>query len=176
MQKIVTCIGSRELPEDKGLIVDKVAEFLFKNNCKIRSGGADGTDRRFQRIYEKLKGSMEIFLPWNGFQKLYVDNKQFFLVNEELCRPYTIKYHPAPDRLSKWALKLMDRNSSQVLGLNLNEPSDLTIAYTEGGKLKGGTSQALRIAMDAGIPIVNIGNYETYEEVEEQITRILNGV
>lgn len=174
VQRLVTCIGSRDLPEDKGIIIDKLCKFLVNNNCKMRSGGAGGTDRRFQSNFEILGGNKEIYLPWNGFEKLYVDNRDFFLVKSDICRPYTLKYHPNPNALSKYALLLMDRNAHQVLGLNLDLPSDFIVAYTENAAIKGGTAQALRMAKDLNIPVVNVGHNLPYEAFEEQINTILN--
>jgi len=49
--------------------------------------------------------------------------------------------------------------------LTLKDPSDFIVCYTENGKMKGGTAQALRIAEDYKIPVFNIGKYSGIEEV-----------
>ena len=68
----------------------------------------------------------------------------------------------------------MDRNAHQVLGLNLDLPSDFIVTYTENAAIKGGTAQALRMAKDLNIPVVNVGHNLPYEAFEEQINTILN--
>ena len=58
------------------------------------------------------------------------------------------KYHPQWKALSQAGQKLMARNGYQVLGPELDSPAKFIVCWTENGELKGGTSQALRIAKD----------------------------
>ncbi len=46
----------------------------------------------------------------------------------------------------------------QVLGSDLETPVSFVVCWTIGGKISGGTGQALRIAKDLGIPIFNLEN------------------
>ncbi len=46
-----------------------------------------------------------------------------------------------------------------LLGEDCETPVSFCVAYTEGGKLKGGTAQGLRIAKAYGIPVYNLGNH-----------------
>lgn len=59
--------------------------------------------------------------------------------------------------------KLLTRNGYQVLGKDLNTPSEYLICYSNG---KGGTQQAIRIAEDINInvPIFNLWWYDTPEK------------
>ena len=52
----------------------------------------------------------------------------------------------------------MARNAMQILGPSLDRPADLVITWTEMGLRKGGTGQALRIAEEHGIKIINLGS------------------
>jgi hypothetical protein len=52
----------------------------------------------------------------------------------------------------------MARNAMQILGPKLNHPADLVITWTEMGLRKGGTGQALRIAEEYSVPIINLGS------------------
>jgi hypothetical protein len=67
-----------------------------------------------------------------------------------------LDYHPAPYRLSKSGMKLMSRNSYQVLGDSLDNPSSFLVCWTSDGKMSGGTAQAMRIATDFRVPIYNL--------------------
>ena len=171
--KIVTGIGSREVSVKYQEILKEVADYLAITNFKLRSGGAPGSDTIFQNVFKHKKAAMEIYIPWNGFEKLFANNKTIFLANHNICEEFTMKYHPNADNLSQGAFKLMNRNAHQVLGMDLETPTDLIVCYTEGGKIKGGTSQAIRIAMDYNIPIVNVGSENSADSVIKKIENIL---
>ena len=77
-----------------------------------------------------------------------------------------MKYHPAAAKLSDGAFKLHCRNAYQVLGSELGNINcvvkpqrvSVVICWTSDGKNTGGTGQALRIAEDHKIPILNMYN------------------
>lgn len=171
--KIVTGIGSRAIPNPYYTWLKDIAEFLAQNNCGLRSGGAVGSDTIFQKAFEKYNSPMKIYIAWNGFEGLYANGKSIILADHIRCKEYTEKYHPNPKHLSSGAYKLMNRNAHQILGFSLKTPSNLVVCYTEGGIIKGGTSQAIRIAQDYNIPIVNIGSKSSYEEVLNEVKSLL---
>lgn len=70
----------------------------------------------------------------------------------------------------------MTRNSFQALGLNLDRPADFIVCYTDGGKLKGGTAQALRIAADYQIPVFNAGNYANEQDLKAAFNQFYFGL
>lgn len=172
--RIATGIGSREVqsPYDEWLY--QIALYLADNNCILRSGGAKGADTIFQKAFTERKKPMEIYIPWAGFERNIADGVTILLPNHKECRPFTERYHPNATYLSDGAYKLMNRNAHQVLGKDLKTLSDLIVCYTKGGELIGGTSQAMRIALDKKIPIVNIGGMESYEEVLSKVKSILD--
>lgn len=61
------------------------------------------------------------------------------------------------------------RNASQILGWRLDIPSKFVVCWTEGGQLKGGTSQALRMAKFYQIPVFNFGICETNEDTQKML-------
>lgn len=148
-----------------------IAKQLAKLGYTCNSGGADGADSAFE------KGAVinrQIFLPWDGFNGKRVEsmnkmhNTWKYSVppfNEELVR----KYHPKPSALSEDGWKFMSRNSYQVLGEDLKTPVEFVLCWTQEGKLKGGTAQALRIAKDKDIPIFNF--YDGYTEFSNYMIR-----
>lgn len=156
MKRYYAGIGSRETPEEIIKIMIQIAESLGKKGVILRSGAAEGADTAFEVGCDNVNGRKEIYLPWRGFGNsnstlIVKDSKAFELVE---------KYHPGYLRLSQGALKLQARNSHQVLGLDLNTPSDFIVCYTPKGKGSGGTGQALRIAKDYSIPVFDCGLYE----------------
>lgn len=135
------------------------ARELEKLGFCLRSGGADGADIAFENgvTYNK-----QIFLPWNGFNGRQENGMTYIIPEENL--EYVKKYHPAAHRLKPGALKLMSRNTNQVLGPDFKTPSEFVLCWTKDGKSSGGTGQALRIAKDHNIPIFNLFNKNTLSE------------
>lgn len=128
----------------------EVARKLGNLGYTLYSGGADGADNAFE-IGSPHK---RIFLPWDGFAGRYTDGASYIVppYREDIVK----LYHPAGDRLKPGALKLMSRNSYQVLGPDLKSPVDFVVCWTKDGKASGGTGQAIRIAESLGIPIFNL--------------------
>ena len=156
MKRYYAGIGSRETPEEIIKIMIQIAESLGKMGIILRSGAAEGADDAFEIGCDNVNGKKEIYLPWKGFG----NSKSTLIVKDPKAFELVEKYHPGFSRLSQGALKLQARNSHQVLGLDLNTPSDFIICYTPKGKGSGGTGQALRIAKDYSIPVFDCGLYE----------------
>ena len=153
-------IGSRDTPKEFLKYFTEIGSCFGGCGYILRSGGADGCDLAFEKGCDMRHGKKEIYLPWSGFNnstsKLVVNNIRAFDIAK--------KYHPYWEKLSQGAKKLQARNSHQILGLDLKTPCDFVLCWTKDGKLKGGTSQALRIALDYNIPIFNFGNYDTVKD------------
>jgi hypothetical protein len=128
----------------------EVARKLSNLSYTLYSGGADGADNAF----EIGSPNKRIFLPWDGFNNRKADGDQYVVppYREDLVK----LYHPAGDRLKPGALKLMSRNSYQVLGPDLKSPVDFVVCWTKDGKASGGTGQAIRIAESLNIPVFNL--------------------
>lgn len=163
MKKTYAGIGSRETPDDICLFMCRVAKVLEAKGYTLRSGGAGGADMSFEYGVSDL-ANMEIYLPWEGFNDCrhgIVPSKHMFDKATELAE----KYHPAWNKCSSGAKKLLSRNMFQILGPDLNDPCSMVICWTKDGKASGGTGQALRLAEDYKIPIYNIRNKEDLKKV-----------
>lgn len=158
-------IGSRETPIQIQILMKTLAEKLSNLNYCLRSGGAEGADVAFESgaIYK------QIFLPWNGFNNKFTDGKNYFV--PELNTDYVSKFHPAADRLKPGAMKLMSRNTYQVLGPKLDDPVDFILCWTKDAKKIGGTAQAMRIADSLNVPIFNLAG-NGLQELSQYILRI----
>lgn len=143
-------IGSRETPPDICNAMTEIARKLDRLGLVLFSGGAEGADEAF----EKGASNKVIFLPWNGFNNKKEDGKQYIIPPYE--ESLVVKYHPGAHRLKQGAMKLMSRNSYQVLGVDLESPVDFVVCWTKDGNATGGTGQALRIAQSIGIPVFNL--------------------
>lgn len=141
MTKFYAGVGSRETPEDILARMTKCAVSMRKNGLILRSGGAKGADSAFEDGAGKHK---EIFTA-NGHIPLWTNVMTDF-------------FHPAPDKLSDYARKLMNRNSLILLGEDGNTPVEFVVCWTKNGEAVGGSGQAIRMAEYFGIKVFNFYN------------------
>jgi hypothetical protein len=157
-------IGARKTPEDICSKMKALSHFASEEGWILRSGGAVGSDQAFES--GMVARQAEIFTaktnpPANHIHWI-----------TDMHRRIARIYHPAPQALSPYALDLMARNCSQVLGKHLDHPSDLVICWTPKGSGTGGTGQAIRIAKSIGIPVIDLGNPEIGTQSAEEIFEI----
>jgi hypothetical protein len=158
-----TGVGSRETPEDVLLVMFELGKYLGKLGFTLRSGHAkkkEGTgwsaDTAFEYGSNEVNGRKEIYLPWQYFNHS-VDGIVF--EPTEKATQMAAYYHPAWDRCTDGVRKMHTRNIPQVLGINLDYPSLFLICWTSKGRGGGGTGQAIRIARDFNVPILDYGAY-----------------
>ena len=161
-----TGVGSRTTPQDKLTLMDDIAIKMAKFNYTLRSGGADGADRAFEHgaITALLDQNEEAML--DSSVSMTIAPPAIFLAKH--CTPEAEaiagQFHPAWNRCSPYAKKLHGRNAFQILGINLNEPSQYCICWTPDGCIShatrtiktGGTGTAISIADHYNVPIINL--------------------
>jgi len=128
-----TGIGSRETPSDITCLFEKIGMFLANKGFILRSGHAQGADIAFEKGCDKLNGIKEIYLPWKNFE----NSDSNLIVKDIKAFELAKKVHPNWDRLSDGVKKLQARNTHQVLGMDLNNPSKFILCWTKDGKGKG---------------------------------------
>lgn len=158
--KNYTGIGSRETPSEIMSLMIEIAHRLAKLEYTLRSGGADGADTAFEKGCDLARGTKEIYLPWKGFNnnqsKLFDIPPKAALIASET--------HPRWKYLRLPIQKLMARNTLQILGMNVETPTEFVICWTSDGcvnndqrtKETGGTGQAIALAASLGIPVYNL--------------------
>lgn len=146
-------IGSRQTPKLICNRMTALATALELCGFTLRSGGAEGADQAFEAGVQN-PANKEIYLPWRGFE----GNPSPLYNPSPAAMQLAAKYHPAWERCTAGMRKLHARNCHQMLGKNLDLPVEFVLCWTSGGQMKGGTAQALRIAVDYKIPIYNLGS------------------
>lgn len=139
-------IGSRGTPSGILLDMERISFILSENDFTLWSGGAFGADLAFEKNAKKKR----IFYAQDATPKAI-----------ELSS----KYHPNWNACGEYARKLHGRNSMIALGEELLTPADFCVCWTIDGKDTGGTGQAMRIALDYGIPIFNLYFPDTQEKL-----------
>ncbi len=156
--------GNHREPMPPSVLADmtELARRMAADGWHLSSGGADGSDTAFAS--GTPVDQRTIWLPWPGYNDL--SGPDCHPIPQDRLRQsleLAERFHPTWDRCTQGARKLHARNGLILLGPNLDKPVDAVVAYTQGGKLQGGTAQGLRIAMEHGIPIFNLGSM-TMEE------------
>lgn len=174
--KSYTGIGSRETPKNVLELIKVIAKKLAMQGYTLRSGGANGADTAFEQGCDQVTGAKEIYLPWKGFNKnastLFNIPPQAAIIAAELCGNRW-------KHMKRSVQQLMARNTMQVLGKNLDTPSDFVICWTQDGcsnvdnrtKQTGGTGQAIALASLNNIPVYNLQNRLDYDTVVSMITK-----
>ena len=158
----------------------------YKTGC-YESGGTSGADAAFEGGCDQVQGRKEIFLPWKNFNAnrspLFLCLPQFDGVSEidillvRRAIELALKIHPlgalllAPSTKMQTILKLMTRNSQQVLGKTVTEEnkSRFLICWTRKDEPKGGTRQAIVLAAAFNIPVFNLGVPSVVEGVRRYL-------
>lgn len=178
MNKWYTGVGSRETPKEMEDFMQEVGFILAKKGFILRSGCADRADTYFEigALKYKVRGlkqRLDIYLPWDGFNKQYKDENHFIATefdNYEDAWEMASETHPAWDRCSAGAQALHARNCYQVLGHDLATPSKFLICWaktTKSGNIAGGTATAWNLAKSYNIPCFNLFVEEDYKRVSK---------
>ena len=165
-------IGSRECPEELLNVLAKASYMLSRKDFVLRSGGADGCDRAFEYGCDMANGQKEIYLPWRGFNGSNSD----YIVNNKRAFEIASQFHPRYSSLKDSAKLLQARNSHQVLGCDLETPSEFILCYTKNGKGGGGTGQALRIANYYNIPIFDFGKFKDITKAKKEFIEFIKPI
>lgn len=154
-------IGSRKTPKWCLDLFVELGKRFAEEGCILRSGHADGADKAFEKGCDLVNGEKEIYLPWRGFES----SDSPFIVRNPKAFEMAKYYHPNWFNLNQGAQKLHARNTHQILGNDLDTPSDFVICWTEGGKGSGGTGQAIRMAKNYKIPVIDFGSFKSLDEI-----------
>lgn len=178
-------IGTREAPKEILAVMTKAAEYLQQRGFTLQTGftykdkvtnlDEEGSDKAFSdgsKSNKVLFGPYGIRVTINGV----TTKKKYDFINDARSRAVVQEIHPAPDRLSEGAMRLMARNTSQVFGINLDTPVDFVLFYAKEvpGSIRpeGGTGQAVQMARMKGIPTINMANPNWRQELTNTLDNI----
>lgn len=161
-------IGARDTPPEILARMVKLGKFMAIQGAMLHSGGASGADAAFEEGCDYAQGFKRIYLPWEMFKnngsEFFEPSREAFLIAQ--------KYHPKWEFLLPHVRQLMARTSHVMLGPQCNSRVRFVACWTKGGEIVGGTGQALRIATDLNIPILNFASM-SLESISEQVKDML---
>lgn len=176
-------IGSRDITMGEMITIGNVSRLLAKMNMLLYSGNAPGADQCFQK---SSSGKCVVFLPWDGFEVQsfnYKTEADKYLIKGDSPEGISsiIKYHDNPAALSRGGKSLMARNYHQIHGDPPALPMVKFVVCCATPKMQekwgevvdGGTCQAVKIAIDNKIPVVNIRKDGWNKELKRICAEIL---
>lgn len=158
--RFFTGVGSRQTPNEILDLMTCLAQRLGQQGWVLRSGGAQGADRAFERG----AGACEVYRASHATPQAIAVAKRF---------------HPAWHRCGDFARKLHGRNAFQVLGRDLESPSRFLVCWTRDGATShaersirtGGTGTAISIASEFGVPVFNLQREDHRRRIENWVSR-----
>lgn len=161
-------IGSRETPKHICELMTQFAKWANEIGFICSTGGAKGADEAFIKgAGEKLHN----WLPWDGYNGYRTNMPDVTPAAAAIAK----KFHPNWAACTAAARMLHARNCNIVLGRNLKSPVDFIVCWTKDGLEIGGTAQALRVAKEYNIPIINLGVGDPHKKIE-QLKILINNV
>ncbi len=161
MTPIYAGIGARATPRAVLERMTTMAAWLARRGWYLRTGGAHGADDAFAGGAPRTR--RVLFLPWPGYNGWNGDDCMC-LPSDRLDALASIAaaLHPAWDRCSPAVRKLHARNAAILLGPDAGRPVPVraVVCWTEGGRARGGTGMAIRIAQAHGIPVLDMAVLE----------------
>ena len=173
MAKYYTGIGSRQTPKDILKLMEDIAFKLAQKGYILRSGAAGGADTAFEdgakyyaeQIDERVTLA-QLYIPWASFVSYDEYYKDWYKVLGRMSKieeAYQLasETHPAWDKCSTGAKALHARNTFQILGSGLNNPSSFLICWAQVdkyGKIRGSTATAWELAKKHNVPCFNLYN------------------
>jgi len=169
---IITGIGSRETPEHICELFVELGREARERGWWVRSGHAEGADYAFE---QGATDHCIVYLPWGTFNKekavLGIPRTQ--QLRDEVLK-IVYRHEKYAKDLSDGVKLIKSRNVYQVLGEDLNSPSDLVVCWTPEGETVGGTGLAIKIANAHNIPVINVGDYKTERNFDSILRDIVN--
>lgn len=158
---IYTGIGARKTPAMYLKRMDLYGANFALAGFTLRSGAAPGADAAFEAGCDRYNGEKEIYIPWGGFNGHPTPFKGPSRAALDIAADM---YGPGWKGLKGTTKKLMARNVHQVLGINLDQPSDFVLCWTPDGcndgahrtRETGGTGQAIATATAYNVPVFNL--------------------
>lgn len=153
-------IGSRQTPADVLQLMSRVAGIFARRSWMLHTGGAEGADAASEAGARAAGGAVAVFVAHDVQRSKMPDLFDALMATVD-------RYHPAPHALTPFARRLHARNAQIILGARLTDPVDFVLCWTPGARGAGGTGQGIRIARAHQIPVFDLGDPNTYQEISE---------
>lgn len=176
---VFTGVGSRKLDEKGEELIRACSRTILNQGYILSTGDAsDGCDAVFWSCFPRKRRFR--FGPYSPVKKpkkpetivISDDTEQYRKANH-----FASLLHPAYRFLPQWMKELHLRNVFQVLGSNLDHPTEFLLCWTPDGaenakatsKKTGGTGTAIRCADKFGVPVFNLQRPDAIARLEQYL-------
>lgn len=170
--KYVTVVGSRETPELAYRLQVEFTQICVNLGFIIRTGDARlGGDKAARA--GSVHGERVIYTPVERNRPYHVAGPSLPTWSDALDIAASI--HPVWHRLSTYVRALHARNVFQVLGCDIQTPSDFMIFWApivNERQVKGGTNTAFQVALDWGVPCFNLADRNQVANLKTMLAKL----
>lgn len=176
---IVTGVGRRKSPPLAISQGRQLASLLVRHGHHIRTGEAGGMDQAFREGVDHVDPSFKRVYTARDTRWCEARGKEYIACPESPLWGHAMaiasSHHPNWEAVKRnhWALMLHSRNPFQVLGEDLNSPSDALIFWAPpiagSTRVIGGTNTSVAIALEWDIPVFNLYYPETFDKLIDTI-------
>jgi len=158
-------IGARETPFEVLHRMRRIAVILAACSFTLATGAAEGADQAFAEGANEVRGGrIKLYLPWHSYEREWVNGLKkaavtVYPVPSKAGMDSVKTFHPNPAALSQGVWKLHARNFDIIIN------ASFVLCWTKGGITTGGTGQGIRIAEHFNIPVYNLYNKVSVEEL-----------
>ena len=175
---VFTGVGSRRLDAHGEVLCRSVAATIKDLGYSLSTGDAtEGCDAVFWTCFPRKQRFR--FGPYNPEKKPKYDTIVIRDGTESYKKAHYFAgfLHPAYRFLPQWMKELHLRNVFQVLGSNLDHPTEFLLCWTPDGaettkatsKKTGGTGTAIRCADKFGVPVFNLQRPDAIARLEQYL-------
>lgn len=172
-------IGSRNTPVNVLRLMEEFGAEAAKCGHTLRSGGAHGADNAFTKGALSVDPALvRLYVPWQGYNNNTTDKHSYVHPGEVSSEALDLAatFHPAWGRCQQAARKLHARNACIMLSASLEDPVDLVVCWTDEAQGRGITGQALRVAKEHDVEILDLGRFRggSGDEIRVELNDALN--
>jgi hypothetical protein len=158
----VACVGSREISEEKRLLLSRVGKHIAARNWWLSSGNALGSDIAYASGANEVDPTrVVLYLPWLAYNEEHIvkGNWKSAVIKPEWLE-IAKEHHGKWDALGQGGKKMMGRNVGIVSRANV------VLAVLNHNKVGfGGTGQAWRVSESLGLPCLDLSLDYKYEYI-----------
>ena len=170
-------IGATTAPAEARALMTAVATELAGQDFLLRSGAAQGSEEAFEAGAVAAQGQRRVYLPAEGLttgprRGAQPDAADGTFPIPEGAYAFAAARHENWERLAENTRRQYARNAVEILGDDLATPADFVICWTRDGNDTGVTAQALEIAREHNIPVINLGAADAPAGVEEVMDQL----
>ena len=169
-------IGASNAPAETRTLMTDVAQRLAEEDFLLRTGGGQGSEEAFENGARLADGRWRVYLPHDGYRgrESGVDGATADIPDHAFA--FAAERHDNWDNLTEATQRQYARNAVQILGEDLESPADVVICWTRDGATTGVTGQAIALAEEYDIPVVNLGDSDAPNNVDDVVEQFRHAI